>query len=104
LLWHTWSECSLFESYLVNRRQKVEITIQNEEKLSTNWEAIKYGVPQGSILGPLLFIIHINDFPLGIKTYPKPVLFVNDINVLITANNLRNLQTKSSSVLTHMSK
>jgi hypothetical protein len=40
------------------------------------------------MLGPLLFIIYINDLPLGIKTCSKPVLFAYDIRVLITANGL----------------
>jgi hypothetical protein len=36
-------------------------------------------------LWPLLFLIYINDLPLGINTYSKPVLFANDLSILITA-------------------
>jgi hypothetical protein len=52
-----------FKSYLTNRRQKVEIKSRNAtQNVFSDWGTLKHGVPQGSILGHLLFVIYIKTF------------------------------------------
>ena len=56
----------LFESYLCNRKQRVVINGSESE-----WGIIDAGVPQGSVLGPLLFLIYINDLEDGMRSQIK---------------------------------
>ena len=78
----------LFESYLEGRQQAV--TINNEK--SEN-KSLVHGVPQGSILGPLLFIIYINDMP-NIQKLTKFILYADDANIIITGTNAHEIITK----------
>ena len=76
----------LFQSYLSNRRQLTQIGD------SVSLLDIEWGVPQGSVLGPLLFLIFINDIPLAssVGTW----LFADDTVLVESANNLEALQSK----------
>ena len=56
---------------------------------SSKWEMIKCGVPQGSILGTLFFLIYINDLPTLINKDNNTVLFADDTSVIITDSNRR---------------
>ena len=65
-----------FKSYLSDRKQFVSINGFNSSPLS-----VKCGVPQGSILGPLIFLIYINDLHQSIKTSTVHH-FADDTNIL----------------------
>ena len=71
-----------FESYLSDRQQFV---FMNGIKSST--KKVTCGVPQGSVLGPLLFILYINDLSSASELL-YPILFADDTSVFIEGDNL----------------
>ena len=95
-------------SYLSNRKQITalpeDLNRTNKPKqhfnrlISANGKEVystekncKCGVPQGSVLGPILFLIYINDLPKNIKI-ATPLLFADDTNLLFKNKNLENLE------------
>ena len=83
---------SLSIDFLRNRKQRVVLNGQ-----SSSWASMNAGVPEGSILGPLLFLICINDLSDNVQCNPK--LFADDTSLFSTvkdsertANNLNNDQ------------
>ena len=78
---------NLFASYLSNRRQYTKIRNEN-----SNLHKITFGVPQGSSLGPILFLLYINEMPLVTKF--DITLFADDrpMHLSLADKNLSSLE------------
>ena len=74
---------ALLRSYLSDRYQRVLTNNSSSNTTFSEKSKIKHGVPQVSILGPLLFLIYINDLPNIIADQTKLILFADDTSIII---------------------
>jgi hypothetical protein len=81
------SAAEWFRSYLCNREQVVSVNNSFSDS-----RPIRIGVPQGSILGPLLFLVYVNDFQHCIK-HCKVILYADDTLIYVSAKTANEVET-----------
>ena len=72
----------LTENFLSNRYQRVVLNGQ-----SSSWAEVSAGVPQGSVLGPLFFLMYINDLSCGLSSTTN--LFADDTSLFSVVHDVR---------------
>ena len=80
----TGKSLQIITSFLNNRVQYITLNSK-----TSNTQPVKYGVPQGSILGPLLFAIYVNDLPLHIQE--KCEIFCDDTTIHTSHSNIHEI-------------
>lgn len=81
---------NLIKSYLLNRLQKIGITDEYRKYISSEWRLVHRGVPQGSVLGPLLFIMYVNDLP---NVLPELIVaYADDNSAILSAKTISELK------------
>ena len=80
---------NLLRDFLSCRKQRVVLNGQH-----SSWDNVTAGVPQGSILGPLLFLIYVDDLPNNLSSNCK--LFVDDTSLFSVVHNIHTSATTLS--------
>jgi hypothetical protein len=74
------------------------------ENVSSNWDKVQHGIPQGSVHGLLLFLLYINDLPLNFNPISTHILFTDDTSVLIAEPDVRQVAESSDHIFTVLNK
>ena len=90
----------LLKSYLTDRAQQVSVN-----GTLSDMEQVKFDVPQGSVVGPLLFLLYINDLKFccnNLKIACKFILYTDDTNIFIECEDLNTACKDANQILQHV--
>lgn len=110
LLGVTKNSLNWFNSYLSNRSQYVEVPYTSENnrlfKISSTLQPVKFGVPQGSILGPLLFLCYLKNIGHSFSFIPENnlCLYADDSNMKISGRTVEQIEEIAGSELANIGK
>jgi hypothetical protein len=95
----------LYQSYLDNRYCRTAIYNDSENGNKVlKWAKVRHRVPQVSVLGPLLFLLHTNDLPKIINKTSAPIIFADDTSILFADSNLIDFNKNIYVVFTTLNK
>lgn len=93
---------SWISSFLTNRSQYVSLRYETEHLIlnaTSEFRPVQMGVPQGSVLGPVLFLLYVNQLESAIS-HPHFIMYADDVSLLISAKNSENVINKCEQVVT----
>jgi hypothetical protein len=93
----------LIKSYLEGRYQKV-FPDNNFPDSASYWGEVKHAVPQGSRLGPTIFLLYINDLPKVANDKAEVVPYVDDTSIIIASFNPTNFANSANNILQSLNK
>ena len=89
----------LMRSYLENRFQRVIIKDNMHFESTSTWVKMEHGEPQGSVLGPRLFLVYINELAQILRDIVRPILFADDTSIIISNRDKQEFKSNLESVM-----